>query len=74
MAHPDKPRDWAALSKNPNITMKDVLAHPDKNWNWASLSSNPNIFLKIFISNISHYSSMMNHIVLSTIYEQTLDP
>ena len=29
---PDEPWDWGELSKNSNITMKDVDAHPDKPW------------------------------------------
>jgi hypothetical protein len=35
---PDKPWNWKSLSRNPNITMKDVINHPDKPWNWKILS------------------------------------
>jgi hypothetical protein len=31
------------LSKNPSITMKNVLDHPDKPWSWGGLSQNPSI-------------------------------
>lgn len=37
--------DWYDISKNPNITIKDVLNYPEKPWNWNALSSNPNITL-----------------------------
>ena len=44
----DKPCgwNWGWLSRNPNITMKDVNAHPDKPWDWDCLSKNPNITMK----------------------------
>ena len=36
--YPDKPWDWSMLSKNKNITLKDILDRPDKPWNWSYLS------------------------------------
>lgn len=48
-AYPNKPWNWTILSRNPNITMDDVLARPDKAWNWGSLSLNPNITIKIVL-------------------------
>ena len=43
--------NWAWLSINPNITMKDVLENPDKNWNWDYLSENPNVTMKDVLEN-----------------------
>jgi hypothetical protein len=51
IANPDKPWDWARLSYNPNITLKDVLANPDKPWRWYWLSRNPNITPKDVFAN-----------------------
>ena len=42
---PEKPWDWAWLSRNPSVKMSDVLEHPEKPWNWAELSRNPGIKL-----------------------------
>ena len=33
--------EWGSLSRNPNITMKDIKENPDKPWNWYYISSNP---------------------------------
>ena len=41
--NPDKPWDWIALSRNPNITFDIVQTNPDKPWDWNGLSMNPNI-------------------------------
>jgi hypothetical protein len=34
---PDKNWNWIELSRNPNITMGDVIAYPDKPWDWEGL-------------------------------------
>jgi len=44
--YPDKKWSWPLLSKNPNITMKDILDNPDKPWNWEIVSSNYNITME----------------------------
>ena len=45
-AFPDKPWDWDYISRNPNITMKDILEHHEFPWDWDYISRNPNITLK----------------------------
>jgi len=55
--YPDKKWSWPLLSKNPNITMKDILDNPDKPWNWEIVSSNYNITMEFDIDkevNIVH--------------------
>src|SRR5665811_1372669 len=42
---PNKIWDYRYLSKNPNITLEDVLKNPDLDWNYVGLSGNPNITL-----------------------------
>ena len=44
--NPDKDWDWYQISKNPNITMKDILNNSDKHWNWREISMNQNITMK----------------------------
>ena len=39
--NPDKPWSWYEISKNLNITMKDIIDNPDKLWNWGYISRNP---------------------------------
>src|SRR5690606_13426821 len=50
LKHPYMPWQWAWVSMNPNITMKDVLATPDKGWDWRWLSKNPRITMKDVLS------------------------
>lgn len=38
--------NWEAVSKNPNITLNDVLSMPNFPWDWRALSHNPNITMK----------------------------
>jgi len=47
----DKPWSWEFLSKNPSITMKDVLENPELPWSWIWLSQNPNITFKDVLEN-----------------------
>ena len=51
-ANPDKPWNYAWLSKNPNITWDIVEANPDKSWCFDALSRNPNITWKIVEENL----------------------
>ena len=50
--HPEKPWDWAWISKNPNITIKMIEKHPDKPWNWRYISRNPNLTIEFIENNI----------------------
>mgnify|MGYP000541211940 CR=1 FL=1 len=50
--YPDKPWNWGALSRNPNITWKIIQANLDKLWNWKYLSCNSNITWKIVRANL----------------------
>jgi len=43
--------DWRSISRNPNITMKDIINNPDKPWNWNWISFNPNITIEDIINN-----------------------
>ena|ERR1700731_4758634 len=43
---PNKNWDWYELSRNPNITIREVLTHPYELWNWECLSANPGITMK----------------------------
>ena len=47
-AHPDfSERDnWYDVSRNPNVTMHDILKYKDKKWDWSVLSCHPNITLQ----------------------------
>ena len=36
----NKPWNWFSISRNPNITMNEILEHPELPWNWYELSSN----------------------------------
>ena len=38
----EKSWDWYLLSRNPLITIRDVLDHSYLPWNWYYLSRNPN--------------------------------
>lgn len=40
---------WAALSRNPNVTMSVVRRHLDKPWVWMSLCENSNMSLSFLI-------------------------
>jgi len=41
--NPDRKWNWRRISRNPNITLKDVKENPNWKWDWKGLSSNPNI-------------------------------
>ena len=49
--YPDKQWDWYQLSRNPNITIQDILSRPDKQWDWACLSRYANITIKDVLNN-----------------------
>ena len=36
----DKDLNWYEISRNPNLTMKDILDNPDKPWDWKDISCN----------------------------------
>ena len=46
-----KPFFYTALTKNPNIILKDVLNHPEINWRYDLLSENPNITIQDALDN-----------------------
>ena len=41
--------NWNELSKNPNISIQDVINHPELRWNWEYVSINPNITIQTVI-------------------------
>ena len=45
--------NWESLSRNPSITLDDVVAHPEymTKWSWEGLSLNPSINLKFMLHN-----------------------
>src|SRR5438477_642402 len=52
--YPDKPWNLDILSRNPNITMDNVIANPDTNsrrWDWHDLSGNPNVTMDFIKAN-----------------------
>ena len=49
------------LSRNTNITMKDILNNPDKPWNFDGLSLNPNITLSFIENNIDKINFYIYH-------------
>ena len=44
--NPGKNWNWNRISKNPNITMKDINDNPDKPWNWRCIFRNQNITME----------------------------
>ena len=45
--HLDKRLDYGWLSRNPNITIGDVLQHPHLPWDYRALFENRNITLPV---------------------------
>jgi hypothetical protein len=77
--NPDKPWDWTAISKNSNITMKDINDNPDKPWNWCYISMNPNITMKDILDNLDKpwkwgYISMNPNITMKDILDNPDKP
>ena len=51
--YPNKPWNWNAISKNPNITMNFIEKYQDKPWIWDCIYINPNITMD-FIEKYQH--------------------
>lgn len=43
---------WALISKNKNITWKNICDNPDVPWDWTGISENPNVTWEIISNNL----------------------
>ena len=63
LKYPNEPWDWAQISCNENITMKDILEHPEINWSWINISVFANITIKDVLENqIKHIKEKITNV------------
>ena len=49
LKYPNERWDWEGLSRNPNISMKDIESNLDKNWDFDIMDLNPNISCEFYV-------------------------
>lgn len=52
LANRDNSWDWLALSKNPNISVREIINSPELPWAWFHVSGNPNIRIQDVVDNL----------------------
>jgi hypothetical protein len=51
--HLELPWNWAAISRNQNITIKDVINNHSLPWNWCNISYDKHITIEDVVENIT---------------------